>query len=211
MIEIREDKDKGREELLSDVFDTYSGPFRFLEIGHDAAHIRWLLRQYFESGENTYIAVDIIEQPPPHLDSGPITEYIQKDSVEFWRELSIDTFYDVIFVDGCHCEAHVDLDVKGALLHLEIGGTLLMHDTGTADGMTPPRRAYFRNCDGRPEFECRLNDYFEGMGIVVKRKVCGKEFLVETEDKNLKFNDGLYGKEIEVPSVQEAFPLYFRE
>ena len=50
-------------------------------------------------------------------------------------EISSDDFFaadnglfDIIFIDGDHREAQVDLDIKNAVMHLVSDGTIVMHD-----------------------------------------------------------------------------------
>lgn len=50
--------------------------------------------------------------------------------------------YDIIFIDGWHSEEQVDRDIIGALSRLNVGGTIILHDTEpmkeSAAGNIPP-------------------------------------------------------------------------
>lgn len=201
---------RGREELIRDALEQWPGPgITFLEIGYNIGDLFKLLGPYTGPRGIEYMSVDVVPANPGGQ------KYIQMDSAEYWKTLPVDSMFHVVFVDGCHGDVHADLDVKGALLHLHVNGTLLMHDTGERDdrasllGCAGPSRAFLRTCLNRPEFEARIDrSHLGGMGIVVKRKVCGRQFLTETEELGLRCScpllEGKTG-----PCIREAFPLYF--
>lgn len=200
----------GRETLIAEALAEWKpNPVRFLEIGYDKGHLYNLLSAYLTANAVEYISVDILDvNPGPH-------RYVKMDSTEFWKTLPVEEFYHVIFVDGCHCDGHADVDVKGSLLHLVVNGTLLVHDTGVDDSpgvlqtAGGPARAYLRNCHARDGISARIDRrHGEGMAIAVKRKMLGSAFLLETEEAETQYTCTLRMGQ-KVGNVRDNFPLYF--
>lgn len=204
-------KSKPRQEFIREAIESQNmSGVKFLEIGYHTGDIRRTMADFFSSYAVQYTAVDILEEHKG------LDWYICKDSCDFWRVLPIDEKYHVIFVDGCHCESHPDVDVKGALLHLHLNGVLLIHDTGPSGDIEclqeygGPGKAYLRNCVGRPELKSYIvPNHYDGIGIVVKEVGCGKDFLVETYESGLHYGCSLHNND-PLPPVEELFPLYFK-
>ena len=205
-----------RHKLIAEAFRGWPDrPIRFLEIGYDKGDLWEMLKD--EPGANgvEYTTVDIIEGPKEGR-SRP-KEYIRMDSVNFWRDLPRDKTYHVVFVDGCHCDGHTDIDVKGAILHLEIGGTLFMHDTGgylktDRQGLLSdagPSRAFLRNFLDRPEVNSEIDlRHPGGMGVIRKLLKCGVDFLLATYDPTVIFTCPLRHLK-PIPTMAECFPYHF--
>jgi hypothetical protein len=67
------------------------------------------------------IAVD----PNPLKKSNNI---IVKTSDDFFKHLSHDLRFDIIFIDGLHLEEQVDKDIENSLKHLNKNGFIVLHD-----------------------------------------------------------------------------------
>ncbi len=63
------------------------------------------------------------------IDPNPVSlcKYIMT-SDEFFKEISKNKKYDIIFIDGLHLCYQVLKDVNNSLKHLSIGGTIVLHD-----------------------------------------------------------------------------------
>lgn len=209
-----------RHELVREALDEWNIiPIRFLEIGIRHGETYDALHDYIRSRGILYTGIDIKFYPwqreiprPPHI-------CVEIDSVDYWNTLPVGVLFHVIFVDGCHGEVHTEIDLKGALLHLEINGILLMHDTGCSSTFEHPRiknagafGAICRSCRSRSEVISRMDgSHPEGMGIVKKLLPIGKEFLLETEtsDINSCWEKCETFSLKPCPKPQEAFPFYF--
>jgi hypothetical protein len=90
---------------------------------------RHRLRSYLEIGlldpaQNfDRICATVKESVDPHV---PATHRMTSD--RFFSELSSETQYHLIFIDGLHEEEQVLRDMQNALRHLSPGGTIVVHD-----------------------------------------------------------------------------------
>ena len=99
-----------RWELINEYIHKYN--FKsFLEIGHD-------------KGETFgHIEIDLKESVDPNVTTNPT--YIMS-SDDFFE--AYDNHYDIIFIDGLHEHSQVARDIDNALLHLNQGGVIILHD-----------------------------------------------------------------------------------
>ena len=49
-------------------------------------------------------------------------------SDEYFAQLSSETKFDIVFIDGLHLSEQVDKDIENSLNHLNPGGTIVLHD-----------------------------------------------------------------------------------
>lgn len=49
-------------------------------------------------------------------------------SDKFFEDLSSDTKFDIVFIDGLHLDHQVDKDIENSLKYLSEGGTIVLHD-----------------------------------------------------------------------------------
>ena len=96
-------------------------------------------RRYLEIGVAQGIAFRAVRCPLKH-GVDPVSPHatFQVTSDEFFRTLSRETSYDLIFVDGLHLEEQVRRDIENSLAHLSDQGTIVVHDCN------PPSRWYQR-------------------------------------------------------------------
>ena len=206
-----------RHELVKEALDEWpdSSGLKLLEIGIRHGETYKALREYLSRRSIHYTGVDVefYMTPPSDLNAN----WLKMDSGEFWKRLPLSEMFHVIFVDGCHGDIHAELDTKGGLLHLRIGGTLLLHDTGLGDELRHPITenggcfgAFCRNCLNRPELKAWIDrSHPEGMGIVKKLAEVAARFLVETETVSIRSCCDICTIYNGIPPVREAFPLYF--
>ena len=90
----------------------------------------------------------------------------------FFQQLSVEKKYDIIFIDGLHLEKQVDRDISNSLLHLNKGGSIVVHDCN------PPTEVYQR--------EDRSDDVVNWNGTVwkswVKLRKSGTDLKMQVVD-----------------------------
>jgi hypothetical protein len=72
------------------------------------------------------ISCDIKVGVDPYPTSGHTTHIMTSD--DYFNTIKADTKFDIIFIDGLHIHDQVDKDIENALLHLNEGGTIVLHD-----------------------------------------------------------------------------------
>lgn len=108
-------------------------------------------KSYLEIGVlNTALNFDKIKCPvkvgvDPAIHSAfytsPDTGYMVT-SDEYFKNLSDDVKFDIVFIDGLHTKEQVDKDIINSLKHLNSDGTIVLHDCSpprAADEATPDR------------------------------------------------------------------------
>lgn len=151
---------RDRRRIIYRVLEKIGESPRILEIGVDKGGVFLFIRELLASLKGHYKGVDII---PIDIEGG---DFVVSDSVDFWDSLSVEAYYDLIFVDGNHSEAYACLDVRNALLHLSLRGVLLVHDIKGGG----PRTAWVKLCVSNENLSCYESpSHPEGMGIAVKK------------------------------------------
>jgi hypothetical protein len=90
-----------------------------------------------------------------------------------------DPGYDLVFIDGLHLAAQVELDIEHSLAGLNPGGTIVLHDCNplTADAQTEDYdgkkhwngtvwKAWVHFRSTRPDLAMRVVDIDEGCGVI---------------------------------------------
>lgn len=62
----------------------------------------------------------------PYPTTGHTTHIMTSD--DYFKQLSHNVKFDIIFIDGLHVHDQVDKDIENALEHLSEGGTIILHD-----------------------------------------------------------------------------------
>ena len=136
-----------------------------LEIGVDRGEVLIGCHDTFGS----YLGVDIDPSnasPPNGCKCS--ASYIQKDSHQFWKGLSQDQWFDLVFVDGCHEEKYSYIDISQAMLRLSPHGIVLAHDVNNerADQSgTSVEWAHDRLKNLPGWYVRKIESHPEGMGI----------------------------------------------
>jgi len=151
-----------RRDMILHVSELIGKP-RVLEIGVDRGDVL----KHCADSFGKYTGVDV-EHRNIEVKLIPRCEqnFINADSVEFWKNLDKSERFDLVFVDGHHGLLESYLDITQAMFRLSSGGYILVHDVGHEDvsaGWSHNRLKnipgwYSRILDGHPE---GLSIYFK--------------------------------------------------
>src|SRR3990167_1303612 len=127
---------------------------------------------------------------------------IHKTSDEFFAEMEKTKewgYYDIIFIDGLHHADQVVKDIANAWMHLEDGGTIIMHDckpttefmqriplTTQVEWTGDTWKAYVKFRQGREDMEMFVIDTDWGVGVIRAGK---QEKLVIPEGVDLTYQN----------------------
>lgn len=137
-----------------------------LEIGVDRAGVLEYCHEVFGS----YTGVDIALKKEAKEITGISCPYkfVEAPSVNFWKLLRKTDTYDFVYVDGHHGTRETHLDITQAMLRLNVGGYIMVHDIANHDVDTGPAWAYNRCCNLPGWYARILEGHGEGMAIFFK-------------------------------------------
>ncbi len=142
---------------------------RMLEIGVDRGGIF----EYCHDLLGAYTGVDVYTGNASKEAIGNITpNYIQSSSSAFWRGLTKDDVYDIVFVDGDHGVMPAYIDITQAMFRLSDQGYILAHDTEgpNEDVDTYVRWSHHRLCNINGWTARFFDRHPEGMSLFYKAK-----------------------------------------
>lgn len=142
---------------------------------------RFRYKSYLEIGVYQFACFNAVRCETKHcVDPGVKTSTFPVTSDEFFKANT--KKYDIVFIDGLHCEDQVFMDVQNALACLSPGGTIVMHDCNpeteyeqrdTPNGydgkgvwLGTTWRAWARLRMTRPDLEMAVVDCDFGCGVI---------------------------------------------
>ena len=106
-----------RAEIINTLLKQMKGK-SYMEIGINKLH--WNFTKI-------HACYKICIEPFPQPDTKHLIDFIGT-SDEYFKTISSDVKFDVIFIDGLHVSDQVTRDIHNSLLHLNEGGTIVCHD-----------------------------------------------------------------------------------
>jgi hypothetical protein len=139
-------------------------------------------------------------------------------SDEFFSELSSDTMYDIIFIDGLHEHKQVILDIENSLLHLREKGTIVVHDCLPANEDMQSEKDNRREWTGdvwkaiailrtiNPNITINTVNHDYGCAIIQK----GNQNLISINEDNLNWKgyEQNYRTWMNIISIDEFYKAY---
>ena len=123
-------------DLVDKVLDKLKAEFGYIsmcEVGvFGAGTTRGVYRRAKEIDCPVHLTGIDFEQYRPNPTPDPQYHFIAEDSMDAWRK--IDTKYNFLFVDGCHCVNHAMSDFLNYSPFVVVGGYALFHDTALPIG-----------------------------------------------------------------------------
>ena len=95
----------------------------------------------------------------------------------FFKDLSTDTKFDIVFIDGLHLDHQVDKDIENSLKYLSEGGTIVLHDCN------PPTKYH---AGENPVFTAPANGEWNGTVYLslIKLRLYRKDLKLVTVDSD---------------------------
>ena len=111
----------------------------------------------------------------PNPTSGDTTHVMTSD--DYFYNLSADSKFDIIFIDGLHIDEQVDKDIENSLNHLSEGGTIVLHDCN------PPTESHALEY---PVFSPPANGNWNGTVYLslIKLRLYRRDLILKTVDSD---------------------------
>ena len=135
-------------------------------------------------------------------------------SDEYFAQLSSETKFDIVFIDGLHLSEQVDKDIENSLNHLNPGGTIVLHDCNPETESMQLRNDHGGPWTGdvwksvfkhrfRPDLEIYVIDTDYGCGII--KNGAQTPPSIEYSDSNLTWDTLAFNKKemLNLISVEE--------
>lgn len=182
------------EELIDSLLHTIKHKFgiiKFLEIGvFSGGTVRGVYRRAKEIECPVKCAGVDFESYRPNPTPDPEYKFYAGDSMDAWREIPIDTQYNMLLVDGCHCVNHAMCDFLNYSPFVENCGYVLFHDTAlpTSLGMKEQEKwPQDHSYAGKPPSVLGVREALKKLGLLDAQRTDFK--LVE----ELESSSGLMG------------------
>jgi hypothetical protein len=151
-----------RRHCIRAVAEMFEKP-RVLEIGVDSADVLLYCHDVF--GDYTGVDIKLKDRPKGLKDLDCPFRFVESSSWDFWKSLSKDDVFDLIYVDGDHGDLPSHLDMTQAMLRLSKHGYILVHDVAETSLDHGPGWSFDRTCNLPGWYARKLEGHGEGMAI----------------------------------------------
>lgn len=142
---------------------------RMLEVGVDNGDVLSYCHDVL--GQYTGVDIKLKDRPKELKDLNCPFKFIESSSLDFWRSLTKNDVFDLIYIDGDHGDHPSHLDISQAMLRLAKNGIILAHDVayGIVEDMGPAW-TYHRTCNVPGWYARILEGHGEGMAIYFREE-----------------------------------------
>lgn len=152
------------EKTIDLICDDFAGHIHVTEIGIYSGETGNGIREYIESKDRiaNLTAVENSKDREP-IRYGFYNKYIAGDSSEVYNQIE-DNSQHLIFVDGCHCFAHVVSDFFCYAPKIKVGGFIAFHDTGKH---IKPMKDFQHGDKSNPDAYISVRKALEYVGLLI--------------------------------------------
>ncbi len=153
---------------ILDQLENKFGNINFLEIGTLAAGTpRGIYRRASEIGCPAHCSGVDFEQYRPNPILHENYTFYAGDSMDIWREIPVNSNFNLLLIDGCHCVNHSMADFLNYSPFIVVNGFCLFHDTALPTGKAqqeawPQDHSYA----GKPNSNLGVREGLKKMGIL---------------------------------------------